>query len=155
MADHIRLEDRLDEVVRTVTFPVEAGKIAEFARAMKDDNPIYFGNGVAREHGADTVLAPLTFSVASAHYAGGNATDLPIKLGLDLARTVHGEQRWIYHRPIEAGMTLTGQTKIAAVDRKQSRGGEMLRVLTETAYHDAEGTLVVSELMLTIELPAR
>lgn len=155
MTEPTRLEDRIGEVVRTVTFPVEAGKIAEFARAMKDDNPVYFSNDVARQQGFDAVPAPLTFSVASAHYAGGNATDLPIKLGLDLSRTVHGEQRWIYHRPIEAGMTLTAQTRIAEVDRKQSRGGEMLRVLTETEYVDADGRPVVSEFTLTIELPAR
>lgn len=155
MAEPIRLEDRIGEVVRTVVFAVEAGKIAEFARAMNDDNPIYFSNDAARAHGFGAAPAPLTFSVASAHYAGGNATDLPLKLGLDLSRTVHGEQRWIYHRPIEAGMRLTGKTMIAEVDRKQSRGGEMLRVLTETQYLDSDGNAVVSEFMLMIELPAR
>lgn len=155
MADSRNLEGRIGEIVREVTFPIEFGKIAEFARAMRDDNPIFYSNESAAKAGFAAVPAPLTFSVASAHYAGGNATDLPVKLGLDLSRTVHGEQRWVYHRPVLAGMLLTGVTRIAQVDRKESRGGEMLRVLTETQYVDTEGDAIVSEFMLTIELPAR
>lgn len=155
MADTIKLENRIGEVVREVVFPIEAGKIAEFARAMRDDNPAFVQPAKAEALGHAPVPAPLTFSVASAHYAGGNATDLPIKLGLDLSRTVHGEQRWIYHRPIEAGQTLTGITRIAQVDRKASRGGEMLRVTTETVYRDSDGRPVVTESMLSIELPPK
>ncbi|MEP6786428.1 MAG: MaoC family dehydratase N-terminal domain-containing protein [Sphingomonadales bacterium] len=155
MAEVNRLEDRIGEIVREVTFPVEGGKVAEFARAMRDPNPIYLDAGAARAAGFASVPAPLTFSVASTLYAGGNATDLPIRLGLDLSRTVHGEQRWEYHAPLEVGAIVSGTTRIAEVDRKESRGGEMLRVLTETKYCDANGKTIVSEGMLTIELPKK
>jgi hypothetical protein len=149
-----RLEERIGEVIREVRFPIEAGKIVEFARAMKDDGKVYADAVAARSAGYAAIPAPLTFSVASAHYAGGDATELPRRLGLDLSRTVHGEQRWVYHHPVVAGTVLHGVTRIAQVDRKQGRGGEMLRVLTETQYRDEEGKLVVEEYMLTIELPA-
>lgn len=152
MADDTPLEERIGEVVRTVTFPIEAGKIAEFARAMRDPNPVFEGAAANRTAG---IPAPLTFSVASAHFAGGDATELPRKLGLDLARTVHGEQRWTYHRPVVAGDTLEGVTRIAAVDRKPGRNGEMLRVTTTTEYRDNQGAVVMTEDMLTIELPKR
>ncbi|MEP7349397.1 MAG: MaoC family dehydratase N-terminal domain-containing protein [Sphingorhabdus sp.] len=150
-----RLEDRVGEIVREVRFPVEAGKIGEFARAMKDPAPVYSDGEAARAAGFEAIPAPLTFSTASAHYAGGDATDLPLRLGLDLSRTVNGEQRWEYHRPMLGGQILTGISRIASVDRKQGRAGEMLRVLTETEFRDEDGELVVTEHMLTIELPAQ
>jgi len=122
---------------------------------MRDPSPLYSDDQAARAAGFAGIPAPLTFSAALAHYAGGNATDMPLKMGLDLARTVHGEQRWVYHRPVIAGEILQAVTNIAEVDRKPGRGGEMLRVLTETQYRDAEEKLVISEYSLTIELPAR
>jgi len=155
MMSAARLEDRVGEIVREVVFPVEAGKIAEFARAMKDPAPIYADAESARAAGFESVPAPLTYSTASAHFAGGDASDLPLRLGLDLSRTVNGEQRWEYHRPMRAGDVLNGITTIAEVDRKQGRAGEMLRILTKTEFRDAATELVVTEYMLTIELPAQ
>lgn len=155
MAQAARLEDRIGEIVREVRFPIEAGKIAEFARAMKDPAAIYVDAQAASDAGFDAVPAPLTYSTASAHYAGGDATDLPLRMGLDLSRTVNGEQKWIFHRPMVAGQVLTGISRIAQVDRKQGRNGEMLRILTETQFTDESGNPVVTEYMLTIELPAK
>lgn len=155
MANPARLEDRVGEIVREVKFPIEAGKIAEFARAMRDTSNIYIDPNVAQQAGFSSIPAPLTYSTASAHYAGGDATDLPLRLGLDLSRTVNGEQRWVYHKPMQAGQVLTGISRIASVDRKQGRNGEMLRILTETEFRDEGGELVVTESMLTIELPAQ
>ena len=155
MSEPARLEDRIGEIVREVRFPVQAGKIAEFARAMRDPSPLYAESEAARAAGFDTVPAPLTFSTASAHYAGGDATNLPLRMGLDLSRTVNGEQKWEYHKPMLAGQVLTGISRIAQVDRKQGRSGEMLRILTETQFRDENDELVVTEHMLTIELPAQ
>lgn len=155
MTTPARLEDRVGEIVREVIFPIEAGKIAEFARAMRDPASIYVDLDTAQQGGFASIPAPLTYSTASTHYAGGDATDLPLRLGLDLSRTVNGEQRWTYHQPMCAGQVLTGITRIANVDRKQGRAGEMLRILTETQFRDEAGELVVTESMLTIELPAK
>lgn len=137
------LKSRIGEIVREVRFPVEFGKVMEFRRAIRSD---------AVE--GDKPEIPITFSVASALYAGGDATELPIKLGLDLSRTVHGEHCWTYYKPLSIGASYLGETKIHAVQRKAGRSGDMLRVVTRTNFTDEAGELVLSEDLTSIELPA-
>ena len=43
-----------------VTMHIERGKIQEFARAIKDDDPLYFDEGHAAEE-AGGVMPPVTF----------------------------------------------------------------------------------------------
>jgi len=145
------LNDRVGEVVRAFVFPIEIGKVMEFSRAMTArDVPANYA-----ALGDQPIRVPLTFSVAAAHYAGGDATALPIALGLDLARTVHGEQRWDYYGPLRAGTVISGRTAIAAVERKVGRAGEMLLVTTRTDFRDEHGVLLQSESMTSVEMPAR
>ena len=46
-----------------VTMHIERGKIREFARAIKDDNPIYFDEEHARKT-AGGIMAPPTFTMS-------------------------------------------------------------------------------------------
>jgi acyl dehydratase len=148
-------KDNIGEIVREVRFPVEAGKIAEFARAIRDPAPLYTNASAAGDAGFTGIPAPLTFSTAAAHCADGGATDLPLRLGLDLSRTVHGEHHWSYYKIIQAGQMLTGISRIVNADRRPARSGEMVRILVETRFHDEDGDLVVAERMHIIELPER
>lgn len=149
------LNDWIGKEVRRVVFHVEPGKIAEFARAIRDPAPIYFDQDDAVAAGYGGIVAPLTFSTASAHYAGGDAAEVPLKLGLDLTRTVHGEHTWTLLRPITAGETLLGVSVVTDADVKTNRKGQqMRRIWIETVFTDLQGEPVVKELMLTVELPA-
>ncbi len=47
-------------------FRVEQGKIAEFARAVCEDNPIYFDEAYAAQEGFEAIPAPPTFGVVKA-----------------------------------------------------------------------------------------
>ena len=49
-------------------FPVEAGQILQFARALGDDNPIYADPGYGAGTSLGAVIAPPTFTTASEHY---------------------------------------------------------------------------------------
>ena len=77
----------------TTTYEVSAAKIAEFARALGDDNPAYAG---------DRPIAPPTFVAVITTPAWESMFDDP-ELGLALRRIVHGDQRFTYHRPLRAG----------------------------------------------------
>lgn len=56
------LQDMVGESRRTVVnLAVEAGKVEEFARAVKAVNPIHSDEQAAREHGFEAIPAPLTF----------------------------------------------------------------------------------------------
>jgi acyl dehydratase len=140
-------------VLGTVTLPIEAGKVREFARAIKDDNPIYRDPEAARAAGFTAIPAPPTYTVVAAHFQEGEGGVLA--LGLDLARVLHGEQEWTYHRTPVVGDVLTGETKVASVTTKPGRrGGEMTFVRIETTFTDQSGQPVVTEASTVIETEA-
>ena len=138
-----------------VVLPIERGKVMEFGRAIKSENPLHFDTAAARAAGFADVVAPLTFSAAWAQYNGGDAADVPKALGFDIARVLHGEERWTYARPAVAGETLTGVRTVSAAWRKPTHsGGAMTFVLLPTEYRDASGNFVLRDEQLMIAMPA-
>lgn len=117
------------------SFHVEAGKIAEFARAVGAP-------------ASDT--APPTFTmVAGAEIVERLVTET---LKLDRARTVHGEQAYDYLAPIRAGMTLRCRASLVSDVTKPGRTGPMRVVTIAVHYADvATGVDLVRETMTIIE----
>jgi acyl dehydratase len=127
---------------------VEFGKIREFARAIKDDNPLYFDEEHAKRE-AGGVMPPPTFTMTQAFWDDGRGR---IDLGLDMRRVLHGEQEFEYVKPIYAGDTLTAQGKIANVEKRPGkRGGEMTLVTMETEYKNQRGEVVLYSRSTIIE----
>ncbi len=127
---------------------VELGKIREFARALKDDNPLYLDPEYARRE-AGGVLAPPTFTMTLAHWDSG--TGRP-RLDLDLRRLLHGEQEFEYLKPIRAGDVLTATTRVANVFEKAgTRGGTMKFAVLETEFKNQKGDLVMRSRSTLIE----
>lgn len=156
MSDRDQLASRIGEVVRTVTMPIEAGKVAEFARAIKDPAPEFFDAAAAQAAGFEFIPCPPTFTLAATLYASGDAADLPRLLGLDLSRVVHGEQSCKFHRTPVVGDVLTGISRISSVSTRNNRVGLPMRMVTiKTEFTDAQGRRVVDEDMLMIELPEK
>ena len=152
--------DRLRAIAATtfedVEFPVERGKIGEFARALRSSSPLHHDLDAARAAGYSDLAAPLTFGNALAHWSGGDASDLPVQLGLELARVVHGEQRYRFARPMTAGEVLTARRRVGDASVKPGRGGgEMTLVTVVTDFIDASGAPVVTEQMVMIEQPEK
>lgn len=160
MSNHPATPDDLKELLATpaeeVVLPIERGKVIEFARAIKSRNGLHLDPAAARAAGFADVVAPLTFSAATAHYNGGDAADLPKALGLDITRMLHGEERWSYVRPVIAGETLAGTREVVAAWRKATRsGGAMTFVLVATDYRDADDAPVLRDETVMIEMPPR
>jgi len=147
------LQSRIGEVLQEVVFPIERGKIREFALASQNSSPIHFDVEAAARAGFADIPAPLTFTVAMAFYAGGNATDLPLKLGLDLSRVVDGERSWTFHRKAIAGENLKVRTVLSEVSRRTNSAGREMRFITlETTFADQSGVPVITEKGRMIEL---
>jgi len=131
-------------------FVVEEGKVAEMAKALRDDNPAYRDADAAREQGFDGIPAPLTFVATSAHWSRGTSPVHDLKL--DLTRTLHGESEWEFARPLLAGEELTVHQALAGTEEKPGRRGGTLRIHTlENRYVDAAGETVVTERWRFIE----
>ena len=131
-----------------VVMHVERGKIREFARAIKDDDPLYFDEEYAtREAGG--IMPPVTFLQTMAHWDDGRGRVRP---PMDLKRTLHGEQEFEFLRPIHAGDVLTARTRVADMYEKPGRrGGTMTFVVMETEFTTQRGELVARARQVGIE----
>jgi hypothetical protein len=142
-------------------FPIEAGHIALFARAIGDPNPDYYGALT----GAESVPAPPTFAQASAQFdpdyflrpklgepwfgSGREATGITRSGGGagggGGGGGLHAEQHFEYHRPLRAGDVLTGTMSPGNTWEKQGRrGGKLIFSESVTEYRDQNGELVVT-----------
>jgi acyl dehydratase len=124
-------------------FPIERGKIHEFANAILDDHPLYHDEDAAKAAGLPSVVAPPTFSAAAAFFPEGGERRGPGLGGMDLRFLLHGGQELVFERPIFAGDVLhaePGETR--SYEKAGKRGGTMKFVETETRYRDAKGEIV-------------
>ena len=125
----------------TVTFPVERGKVREFANAILEDNPAYQD---------PQAPAPLTFSMTRSFWPneGGDMS----KLNINFAMVVHGGQEFDYLGPVKVGDTLTGRTVVSDVYEKEGkRGGVMSFYVFETTFANQDGVDVLKSRNVIIE----
>lgn len=127
-------------------FPVERGKIHEFANSIVDDNPLYHDLEAAEARGLPSVVAPPTFTSASSFFADRSAGGGlgAAAAGLDMRYVLHGAQEFNFERPIFAGDLLTSEPgETTSYEREGRRGGKMKFIDTETVYRDQTGEVVV------------
>ena len=98
----------------TEPYEVSRVKIAEFATAIGDPNPVYRDRDAAAAAGYPDVIAPPTFPIVVTMAASGQAIADP-GLGINYALVVHGEQRFSYARPLRAGDVVTAQSTIETI----------------------------------------
>ncbi|GLZ07576.1 UPF0336 protein [Actinomadura sp. NBRC 104412] len=114
-------------------YEVSRVKIREFAEAIGDSNPIYRDAEAAKAAGHPDVIAPPTFAIV---VSLGNPAVADPDLGLNYSMVVHGEQRFVYTRPIRAGDVLTTTSTIT--DIKAIGNNEKMVVETEITTVEGE-----------------
>jgi acyl dehydratase len=133
---------------KPVTMHVERGKIREFARAIKDDNPIYFDEQYATKK-AGGIVPPPTFTMTLGFWDEGRNRPL---LTYDVRRLLHGEQEFEYLAPVHADDVLTATSRVADVFEKAgSRGGTMTFGVLETTFTNQRGEKVLISRSTLIE----
>jgi acyl dehydratase len=110
--------------------PYEVGreKIREFAAAIGDENPVYVDPEAAKAFGYPDVIAPPTFAIIVSVGAGAGLIFDP-ELGLDYGLVVHGEQKFVHHRPIRPGDSLSATTRVD--DIRDAGRNELMTIVTE------------------------
>ena len=139
----------------TRRFPVEAGHVLAFARALGAADPA---------GGLPSVgdVAPPTFAIAGAqfdpdyplrprpgapwHGSGGGAG-----LVNEGASGLHAEQHFIYHRPIRVGDVLAGASRPGQEWEKQGRSGRLRFREQITEFRDEAGELVVTARSVSVQ----
>jgi acyl dehydratase len=116
------------------SYEVSRELIRRFAEAIGDDNPAYTDVAAARSLGHADVIAPPTFlTVLGFRYRDGGPVTDPA-LGLDYSLVVHGEQRFVHHRPVRAGDVLSVSS--AVVDIRDAGRNELLTTRTSVRAGD-------------------
>src|ERR1700751_2283318 len=93
----------LDEV----SFPLDRSKLAELARALHDDDPVWYDVDAARAAGFDDIPIQPTATVISMHWRDGGVFANADAIGAEKGRLLHGEASWEYLAPLKAGSELT------------------------------------------------
>jgi acyl dehydratase len=115
-------------------YAVSRAKIAEFADAIGDANPLYHDPEAARAAGYPDVIAPPTF-LTVVNLRAINVIVSDPELGLDYSRMVHGDQNFVHTRPVHAGDVIELTTHI---DEIMTRAGNDFITL-RAEITDAEG----------------
>jgi acyl dehydratase len=104
-------------------FEYEVGKekIAEYARAVGEDNPVYFDRDKAKEAGFRDVPAPPMFAVVYSSGAVAPAIFDP-DVGINFAMMVHGGQEFVWGEPVVAGDVITTETSVKDISEKGGMG---------------------------------
>jgi acyl dehydratase len=128
---------------------VERGPVQHFADAVLSSSPIYHSPEAARQAGFDDIPAPPTWAFAM-EFSGkfdelqpsdASAAGSPLAkvLGPLMAKgglILHGEQEFIYHRPVQVGDVLVSEGRIADAYQKESKGRTMTFIVQETNWSD-------------------
>jgi len=140
------------EEVLTFDLPVELGHVQDFARAVGEDNPVFFDAEVAEQHGFPNVVAPPTFTATQIFQVPRDRREKELGANLDYGRVLHGEQEFTYKRLPVAGETLKGRMRIARDFTKEGkRGGSMRFVTYESVFTDEAGDEVLTAYYTLIE----
>ena len=129
----------------TAPYAVGSAKIREFAEAVGSTDPVHVDRAVATERGYRDVIAPPTFAVLIAQQCDAQLITDP-EAGIDYTRVVHGEQKFVHHRPITAGDDIVAVLSVDSV--KQAGGHAMVTTRTELSAGDeavctATSTIVI------------
>lgn len=113
---------------------LERGRLCAFARAIGETDPVYTDIEAARAAGYADLPAPPSF-LFGAELDAGTVDRMLADLEIPIARILHGEQGFTYHKPICAGETVTVQSRIADLFDKKNGALEFL-VKTSEARND-------------------
>ena len=120
-------------------FEVGREKIREFALAVKDNDPTHYNDTDAAEAGYPAVVAPLTFLAVA-----GRRVQLEIftkfSIPINIARVLHRDQKFTFHRPMLAHDRLYFDTYLDSVI--ESHGTVIAEIRSEVT--DADGNPVIT-----------
>jgi acyl dehydratase len=120
-------------------YEVGREKIREFAEAINSWDPMHRDPAAAQAKGYLDVIAPPTFAVMIAQRCEAQVIVDP-EAGIDFSRVVHGEQRFIHHRPIVAGDVLVATLHVDDVGTL----GKNAMVTTRVEIADEKGEPVTT-----------
>jgi acyl dehydratase len=132
-----------------ITAHVEPGRLRYFLKTLGETNPVYRDPLAAKAAGFSATPIPPTYLFCLEMMDTENPFEMLEALNIDLRKILHGEQKFVYHRPVVVGDTVTFKSEVT--DVVQKKGGAMTlitvvtRVTNQTGDHVADAIRVVVE----------
>jgi len=120
---------------------VEKGRIRMYVKAIGETASVHTDDAAAKAAGYRGLLAPPTFALTLETEALPSEQWLA-ELGIDIARVLHGEQRFEYHAPICSGDTLAFTIRVSDIYDK--KGGALEFVVVDSDAVLPDGTKAAS-----------
>ena len=120
-----------------ITAHVEPGRLRHFFNTIGERNPIYRDAKAAEAAGYAGQPIPPTYLFCLEMMDAERPFEILEALNIDLARVLHGEQRFAYHAPVIVGDTLTFHSRVSDVTDKKS--GALTFVVVETKITNQAG----------------
>lgn len=156
MAEAFELTDEMKAAIGSEsapwTYEVTPTSVRAFARGVGYTDPVYFDREAARAAGYRDIPAPPTY-LGTAVFIPGRSHDIfsgPVEnqpsVHHGLKNVLDGGTETEYFEQICAGDTLTGVTRVASLDVRESKAiGKMLIATTEMTYTNQEGRKVAAQ----------
>lgn len=123
-----------------VTARVEPGRLRFFLDTIGETNPLYRDERTAHAATYAAVPVPPTYLFCLEMMDATEPFEFLTALDIDLARVLHGEQRFDYREPVVVGDTVTFKPRVTSVTEK--KGGAMTLVVVETEVTNQHGVHV-------------
>jgi acyl dehydratase len=96
------------------SFTIGREQVRQYARAIKADDPATFDEHAAAELGHDDIVAPLTFASIFALLVQQDFFR-KVDVGMTTMQIVQVDQRFVFHKPLVVGETLSASLEIQSV----------------------------------------
>lgn len=126
-------------VLPPTAMTMEAGRLALFAQATGQRDPVYSDLAAARAAGHRGLPVPPTFLFAIELSRPDPFAWLE-EIGVDLRRVLHGEQKFTYHAMAYSGQTLVATPAVSDVYAK--KGGALQFLVKQTKVTTEDGAPV-------------
>jgi acyl dehydratase len=132
-------------------YEVGREKIREFAAAIGSSDPAHSDPEAARALGHPDVVAPPTLAIVVAQRSEAQLFTDP-ESGIDWSRLVHGEERFVHHRPIVAGDRLVATLH---VDKVGAVGGNAMVTTRVEIVDEKEEPVTTATSVVVIRGPEK
>lgn len=129
----------------STTYVVGREHIRDFAGAVGATDPVHLDVEAARAAGYRDVIAPPTFAVVLAQRCESQFITDP-EAGVDFSRVVHGEEKFVHHRPLTAGDEIVSTLHVDRV--REVAGNAMVSTRSELATLDGTPVATVTSSLI-------
>ncbi|MHA1146966.1 MAG: FAS1-like dehydratase domain-containing protein [Promethearchaeota archaeon] len=117
---------------------IESWEISQFAKAIRDFNPIYFNVEKAKNEGFRDLPIPPTFFTKMTFSGKDGGPHFFSTLGIDFRKLLDGGREYKYYKQCCAGDVIEYQTRVENIIEREGKRGKMDIVTAITTGKDKE-----------------